>query len=581
MDAAAQVAELLQGLQAAARVVGQEAERRREEVAEGLAVRASHAAAHLVQVAEAEVVRGVDDDGVRVRDVDAVLHDGGGEQHVVVVVDEVRDDFLQLRGRHLPVAHGHAGVRDVPCQQLPQVLEGADAVRHDEHLPVAAHLEVHGLGDDLVAERVYLRLYRAAVGRRRLDDGEVARAHHGELQGARDGRGGHRERVHARLHHAQLLLHAHAELLLLVDDEQAEVLEAHLLADELVRADDDVHRAVRQAREELLHLLRRACAGEVLYLHGEVAQAFAERLVVLQGQDGGGHEHGHLLVVHGGLQGGAHGNFRLAEAHVAAYEAVHRARTFHVALHLLRHAQLVRRVLVLEARLQLLLQERVGAEGKALLADAVGIEAYEVGRDVLQLRLRALLHAFPRPRAEAAEARRLPVLALVLRELVEGVDADEHHVVALVRQLDHLLLRAVGTRHAHQSREAPDAVVYVDDEVARLELHQLLQRERHLRVARALALEVVFVEAVEYLVVREECRHEVGVRKARVEGRGCPLKSPLPPPPSGGGFRCRAELLPRRGEGGGGRYFPQPLQLLLAVRTYIYYIPARVKVVEG
>ena len=47
---------------------------------------------------------------------------------------------------------------------------------------------------------------------------------------------------------------------------------------------------------------------------------------VLLGQDRGGHEHGHLLAVHHGLEGGAHGDLGLAVAHVAADQPVHRAR---------------------------------------------------------------------------------------------------------------------------------------------------------------------------------------------------------------------------------------------------------------
>ncbi len=46
---------------------------------------------------------------------------------------------------------------------------------------------------------------------------------------------------------AQFVLEAGAEALLLVDDQQAEPVEAHFLAGDRVRADHDVDRAVRQA----------------------------------------------------------------------------------------------------------------------------------------------------------------------------------------------------------------------------------------------------------------------------------------------------------------------------------------------
>ena len=54
------------------------------------------------------------------------------------------------------------------------------------------------------------------------------------------GRGAHRDHVDAQLELAQQLLLLDAEALLLVDDEQAEVLGAHVAAEQPVGADQDV-----------------------------------------------------------------------------------------------------------------------------------------------------------------------------------------------------------------------------------------------------------------------------------------------------------------------------------------------------
>ena len=50
------------------------------------------------------------------------------------------------------------------------------------------------------------------------------------LQGARDGRGGEGQAVHGRAQLLEPLLGRHAEALLLVDHEEAEVAEDHVLA---------------------------------------------------------------------------------------------------------------------------------------------------------------------------------------------------------------------------------------------------------------------------------------------------------------------------------------------------------------
>ena len=122
---------------------------------------------------------------------------------------------------------------------------------------------------------------------------------------------------------------------------------------------------------------------------------------MLQGQDRGGHENGHLLAIGGGLHGCANGNLRLAKAHIATDEAVHRARPLHVGLDFLRDALLVGRVLIGEGSLQFVLEKRVGREGEALLLAPPRVEEDEVAGDVLDFLLRALLHLLPSPRAEA------------------------------------------------------------------------------------------------------------------------------------------------------------------------------------
>ena len=60
--------------------------------------------------------------------------------------------------------------------------------------------------------------------------------------------GGQRQRVDFGSQLAQLLLGRHAELLLLVDNKQSQVVEFHLLAQDLVRTDQDVDATLGQLR---------------------------------------------------------------------------------------------------------------------------------------------------------------------------------------------------------------------------------------------------------------------------------------------------------------------------------------------
>ncbi len=150
-------------------------------------------------------------------------------------------------------------------------------------------------------------------------------------------------------------------------------MEFDLLAEYLVRTYYNIYLAGGEIFEYLPRLLGRLGAVEILDLDGQVAQALREGAVVLQCEYGRGHEHRRLFAVDSRLERGAYGNFGLAEAHVAAYETIHRLLRLHVALYGLRGALLVGRILPYERRLQLLLQVAVGREGEALRCLALGI----------------------------------------------------------------------------------------------------------------------------------------------------------------------------------------------------------------
>ena len=89
--------------------------------------------------------------------------------------------------------------------------------------------------DELLVVLADVGLDRAPALGRRLDDGDVAQAGHRHLQRARDRRRAHRDDVDLELHLAQQLLLLDAEALLLVDDDQPEVLGAHVAAEQAVR----------------------------------------------------------------------------------------------------------------------------------------------------------------------------------------------------------------------------------------------------------------------------------------------------------------------------------------------------------
>ena len=163
------------------------------------------------------------------------------------------------------------------------------------------------------------------------------------MQRARDRRGRHGQHVHGLAHLLQSLLVRDAEALLFVDDDQAQIGEFHVLADQAMRADEDVDFALGQPFHGLLLLAGRFESADGIDHERIIDHPLPERAVMLLGQHGRRHQHGDLLAKLDGFEGGAHRHFRLAVADVAAEQAIHRPGLLHVLLDLLGGDDLIRR----------------------------------------------------------------------------------------------------------------------------------------------------------------------------------------------------------------------------------------------
>ena len=99
-----------------------------------------------------------------------------------------------------------------------------------------------------------------------------------------------------------------------------------------MRADDDVDLAGREIGERLLLLGLAPEPAHHVDADRKAGEALPQRLLMLKRQHRRRREERHLLAVHHRLERGAHRDFGLAVADVAAQQAVHRRRRFHVAL---------------------------------------------------------------------------------------------------------------------------------------------------------------------------------------------------------------------------------------------------------
>ena len=465
LEAGAQTVERLQHLQPLLGRQGQLLLDRGGQVGVGPGLRPADAAADLVQLGQAEHVRPVHDQGVGRGDVQPAFDDRGREQDVVLALVEGGHHLLELGRRHLAVADDVLHLRHLGAQELLDVGQVLDA-RHDEVGLAAAILLAQqrlAQGDRVPGRDV--GAHRQPVDRRGGDDRHLADPAQRHLQRARDRRGGQGQHVHVGAKLLELLLVLDPEVLLLVDDDQAQVLEADLLGQDGVGADHDLQLAVGQALAGLGRLLRRRHARQAPHLDRPALEALGEGLVVLAGQQGRRADDGHLLAAHGHDEGGAQRHLGLAEADVAADQPVHRLARGQVLEHVVDGAQLVVRLLVGEAGAELVEQagRRIGLLDRLQLAGGGDLD--QPLRHLAQALLRFRLAALPAGPAQPVQLHGLAVGA-VAGQQVDVLDRQVELGLAAVEQVQAVMRRALHVQRL-EALVAADAVVDVHDQVAR------------------------------------------------------------------------------------------------------------------
>ena len=110
------------------------------------------------------------------------------------------------------------------------------------------------------------------------------------------------EDIHILAHFLDLFLVGHAEALLLIDDEKAQVFKLHILGQQPVGPDDDIHHPGFQAFDGFIHLRFCAETAQQADLHRIVLHPLGKCVVVLLGKDRCRHQHGDLAAFgHWGL----------------------------------------------------------------------------------------------------------------------------------------------------------------------------------------------------------------------------------------------------------------------------------------
>ena len=214
----------------------------------------------------------IDDDGIRVGNIQTTFNDGCGHQHIIFPFHETHHGVFQLGGFHLSVTNTNVHIRAKTTDHSSNLLNVLHAIVHEENLTSSLYFIHHRITNQFLIERVQFRDHRIAVGRWRIDHRKVARTHQTELKRSRNWRCGERERIHIHLHLFEFVLYGNSKLLLLIDDQQTKVLELHILTYNSVRSDENIRLAFRHILECFGLLLARFETVDILNITREFLQ---------------------------------------------------------------------------------------------------------------------------------------------------------------------------------------------------------------------------------------------------------------------------------------------------------------------
>jgi len=378
---------------------------------------------------------------------------------------------------HLAVSdvHLHGIVGDDIPHHLGSAVDGLDAVVQIEDLPFAAKFKANRLADGVAVEAVDPRGHTAAVQRRRRQRADVAQTNHRHVQRPRNRCGRHRQDIDINTEALESFLVFDAETLLFVNDQQAEVFEANIVAEQAVGADQDIHLALSGGVENIPHLFGRRESVENFNRDGKFREAFGKGSAMLDTQHRRRGQHGDLLARLDGLKGRTHGQLGFAVADIAAQQAVHRNRFGHVAFDLVGGGQLVGRFLIRKGFFEFLLPQRIGPESKTAEFLPLSLHFQQFGGQFLHTNGDLLFLLFPFFGADTAEHRaaRHGADEFMHEVNVGGGDVNPHLVGVFDGQV---FAGAPGLFHHLDTEKTTDAIGHMDNVIALAEVHQAVNR---------------------------------------------------------------------------------------------------------
>ncbi len=226
------------------------------------------------------------------------------------------------------------------------------------------------------------------------------------------------------------------------------------------------------------------------HVHGVVLEPLAECAVMLLRQNRGRDQHSHLLTAGNGLKRCPNRNLRFPITHIAAQQAIHWPRLFHILLDLSNGCKLIGRFLVGEQAFEVVLPGIVGGIGKTGYSLPLCIQLQKAARQLFHRLLGPLFCSGPFTTAEFGKAGRLIIEAYIALEEVDLIRRQVQAVLARVFD-EQVILFVTAYFHSLHTEILADPVVDVHHIIAFFKVC-LCQAEALLHLGGLVALGAAF-----------------------------------------------------------------------------------------
>jgi hypothetical protein len=253
-------------------------------------------------------------------------------------------------------------------------------------------------------------------------------------------------------------------MLLLVDNDEAEIAEFHGLTEQRMGADDNVERA---GRKPLLDLGKLGGADESRCLRDldrESMKAVRESPEMLTRQQRRRHHHRDLLARKRRDEGGAQRDLGLAEADIAADEAVHRPAGAKIVEHRIDCSALILGLVIGKFCTKLVIEALRRDKARRLAQAPLRRDLDQLSSHFADAALHPRLAGLPGDAAEPVEIDR-DFLGPKTRQQLDVLYREKQLVVAGVMDLE-AVVRRTRRFDGPEADEAPDAMIDMDHDVA-------------------------------------------------------------------------------------------------------------------